>query len=211
MNVSIDFPLLQALVKTIITEQVALHQFLLESNWRFNSVHWTVQGFGMMRFNLEKVGRIHIWDHRLRVPGMNSDIHTHPWDLRSTVISGQLFNGLFQESNDSEQPMYHRSLLQTGEGGKLLDLFPSLRYLKLISRNQYRAGEVYEQNSYQIHRTDFPDWEPTVTLLRRDKGASDERAYVYWPLCEKWMTAEPRQATLQEVVDVGRAALDKWG
>ena len=56
-----------------------------------SSYKWSVQGFGMLRLYIRKVGRLHIWDNELRYPGV-SVIHNHSWDLESTIIVGAIRN-----------------------------------------------------------------------------------------------------------------------
>src|SRR5690348_1365077 len=78
--------------------QAALVRSILE---RWNAYEWTVQGFGMVRTKIANVGRIHVWDSRVRV-ALVSDIHAHPWELRSTVISGELINQRFNVRSKGE-------------------------------------------------------------------------------------------------------------
>jgi hypothetical protein len=213
---NIDFVLVKALVKKALElafEEVCLKRSARGSSFDTTSDRFTVQGFGMMRLNLEKVGRIHIWDNRLRVPGMNSDIHTHPWHLWSLIVSGQLFNSIYEETIDQEWPLYHKSIIQCGEGGGLREeslLMPPSVRLKLRSNDQYLPGEYYQQEPRIIHQTDLDPLEPIVTLIQRHKGPADEIATVYWPSGQAWMTAEPRPATQEEVYQVVRDALEKW-
>ena len=65
--------------------QSALVRSILE---RWRAYEWTVQGFGFARTKIADVGRIHVWDSRLAVD-LVSTMHTHPWPLRSTIISGE--------------------------------------------------------------------------------------------------------------------------
>ena len=49
---------------------------------------WQVQGLGMMRLYLSDKVRLHIWDSSLKVVGVSA-IHSHPWDMTSTVMAGR--------------------------------------------------------------------------------------------------------------------------
>lgn len=190
----------------------ALVRAILE-NW--GSFEWTVQGIGMLRTKLDGIGRIHIWDASLRVPWV-SDVHSHPWDLTSHVVSGELINTKFEvvEGDPDCRPPSSRSVLkyvenciQTGEGGGLIGP-PQEVCLGWGEADCYGPGMSYSQHRDEIHRTLFADG--TVTVMERTMGPPDEKARVYWPRMTNWVSAMPRPALSYECEDVIRFALSRW-
>lgn len=94
--------------------------------------------------------------------------------------------------------------LITGEGGGLVGK-PEAVYLTAYPTEVYRAGERYYQRNTEVHETEFDGG--TVTVLQRNLGGAGEKARVFWPLGESWVSAEPRPATLQEVAFLTQKAL----
>lgn len=172
--------------------------------WR--SYTWTVQGFGFIRTKLENVGRIHVWDSRLAVQRV-STMHTHPWPLRSTIISGELLNCRFTRSENDEGLPYTQSLIKTGEGGGL-DGEPCDLRLIAHTPETYASGDTYEQRPTEIHRTIAQDG--TVTLMTRPQGPPLEVADVFWPTGTQWVSAEPKPVELWQAEEVINYALLRW-
>lgn len=172
---------------------------------RASHFQWTLQGFGMFRLNLGKLGRIHIWHNDYAVKNVSS-VHTHPWHLQSVILSGRLTNVLYREQAYGVQA-HMRSEIQTGEGGGLKgDPVPVV--LGVHQLHTYAPGEWYWQSANEIHESRPVDG--TVTLVRRPKGPDDEKALVYWPLGFDWVSAEPRPATAAEVEHAVATAMKNW-
>jgi hypothetical protein len=184
--------------------QSALVRAILE---KWEAYTWTVQGFGMIRTKIADVGRIHIWDSRLRVP-LVSDIHEHPWRLRSTIISGELINQRFCLTDVPSLGMpYTHSRIATGEGGGLIGESTEVRLIP--DRPEfYVPGCVYDQEPREIHRSIPQDG--TVTLLERQMGEPLQETSVYWPRGTSWVSAEPRPAKSYEVERAVGCALARW-
>ncbi len=167
-----------------MNSQAALVYSILKG-WR--SHQWTVQGFGFIRTKIADVARIHVWDSRLAVP-LASTTHTHPWPLRSTIISGELINHRFNESTAGTLP-YLRSRIATGEGGSLIGESAET-YLIPDRPEIYLPGDLYEQKPEEIHRTLAQDG--NVTLLERPQGPLFEEALTFWPKGTQWESAIPK-------------------
>lgn len=182
--------------------QAALIKRILEEH---RAYQWTVQGFGMVRTKIYDIGRIHVWDSRLRVP-LVSDVHAHPWPLRSTIISGELINQRF-EVVETGQLTYNRQKIATGEGGGLLDS-PEEVLLGALTPEVYGAGDIYEQRPDELHRSIPQDG--TVTLLERPMGEPLQETVVLWPRGTEWVSAEPRLAQQFEVERAIQYALARW-
>lgn len=179
---------------------------VLEQAMRYQ---WTLQGFGMLRLNLGKEARIHVWDDRYAVPNV-SVIHTHPWDLDSTILSGRLLNVRYLQipvANSFKSPTHLRQSIATGEGGGLRGE-PMPVYLVDQPVEVCLPRSAYHQEADEIHES-RPD-RGTVTLLQRPKGPPLELAHVYWPHGTNWVSAEPRPATWDEVSTIVGHALERW-
>jgi hypothetical protein len=183
--------------------QSALVMSILEQ-WR--SYTWTVQGFGFIRTKLANVGRIHVWDSSLTTHYV-STMHTHPWPLHSTIISGELINQRFERTELECGIPYMHSRIATGEGGGLIGKPEAVRLVPKVPES-YWSGEVYEQEPDEIHRSIPQDG--CVTLIERPQGPPLEEASVYWPVGTNWVSAEPRPADAWDIERVITYALSRW-
>lgn len=178
-----------------------------------HSYPWTLQGFGMLRLKLGKVARVHIWNPLLAKPGV-STIHSHPWDLKSTIIAGRLLNVRYTADTGGaeEYDTHFGSELQTGEGGGLLGDPYLCRLAPRELGEWYRPGDSYSQKKDEIHET-IAD-HGTVTLLERWLGPPDEEALTFWPRARGlagWVSAEPRVASGPEIEASVAMALANFG
>lgn len=183
-----------------------LVRYLLKNRQALPEKDWTMQGFGFLRLRINESTRLHIWDSRLRQPGV-SDIHDHTqWAFESQVISGCVVNLRY---TIGEQGLPHNmGVLNCGVGGgmvagsqKSVNLVPGVPEL-------YLPGFTYRQEPDEIHRTMPADG--TVTLITQERR-DVETARVFWPVGGQWGDAIPRQAERNEVADVGGFALSLMG
>lgn len=184
--------------------QRALARYLIENRRALPQTNWTAQGFGFLRLRVNATTRLHIWHSRLRVPGV-SDIHDHAqWSFTSRILSGQLVNLRFEESTGNDA-RYYRGVIRCGIGGGMSDAAPEPIDLLATDRPElYEAGQHYHQAASEIHRTYAQDG--TVTLITQERHDTDT-ARVYWPYGTKWVDAIPRQATFEEIDEIGAYAL----
>lgn len=179
---------------------------------QFRSYQWTRQGFGFIRTKIENVGRIHIWDSRLAVP-LVSTMHTHPWPLKSKIISGELINQRFVKKEDRTVPFrlfgtpMICSAIATGEGGGLIGEPVEIEMFG-GAPEFYIPGDVYEQRPEEVHRTIAQDG--TITLIERPQGPPLEEAQVFWPRGTKWVSAEPQTISDWELEQTVKHALARW-
>jgi hypothetical protein len=185
--------------------QAALVRSILE---RWQSYTWTVQGFGFARTKIADVGRIHVWDSMLATPRV-STMHTHPWPLRSTIISGELINQRYDDGSGEGSRLlsYQRSRIATGEGGGLVGSPEVVNVFAQVPEH-YIRGQSYEQQPEEIHRTIAQDG--TVTLIERPQGPPLEEALVYWPAGTEWVSAEPRVPEKWQLANAIEYALRRW-
>lgn len=188
--------------------QLAVYQLLAHT---FESVMsgympkgWSVQGMGMLRLYISDIGRLHIWDSRLRYPGV-SMIHNHSWDMSSTVISGEIANTRY-EYVEGYGKAYYRKRIQCGPEYQEVEA-PVLVSLRCGASEIYLAGQDYNQVANEIHRTDAFDG--TITLMERQHDGPLGQADVFWPEAELWGNAKPRPATMAEIAAVVKDALMK--
>lgn len=166
---------------------------------------WTTQGFGFLRLRLDDSTRLHVWDSRLRVPGV-SDIHDHAqWHFESVILSGMLIN--VRLTIDEAGAPHHAAVIQCGQGGGMSAAAPDVG-LVAEDPELYVPGDRYQQRSEEIHRTFASDG--TVTLIRQVRCKTDS-ARVFWPRGSVWGDAFPRAATQREVEEVGAFALSVLG
>lgn len=171
---------------------------------------WSVQGFGVLRLFIEDVGRLHIWDTRLRYPGV-SLIHNHSWNLDSVIVAGELMNTRYVEQPVAAlglagyiRPTHWKQRLLTGFQSHMVSA-PSQVNLLAMPNEIYGPGDTYSQHADEIHETNALDG--TITVMRRDENSGDGHADVYWPLGTEWGTAIPRAATRDEITRTIEGAL----
>lgn len=177
---------------------------------RANLYEWTIQGFGMLRLYVGKDNafRLNVWDGNFQVPNV-SLIHTHPWDFESVVVAGVVQNQRYIEDarDETRQAVLHsKAVIRPGIGGGLIDDDPIKVYLTALDPELIHEGEVYRQKAHEIHSSHPVTG--TVTFNER-KRVGDDLAWVYWT-GEKWVTAEPRTATTDEVYQITQRALETW-
>lgn len=188
-----------------------LVRYLLVNRMEIPLKDWTMQGFGFLRLRVSESMRLHVWDSRLRQPGV-SDIHDHTqWAFTSHVISGSLVNVRYQVCVPACGPSlalkpqpYHMATLKCGIGGGMVS--DSVQDVQLLPGEPelYLPGSSYRQEPDEVHRTMPTDG--TVTLIEQERREVDT-ARVFWPRGGTWGAAIPRQATRDEVDTVGAFAL----
>lgn len=173
---------------------------------------WSLQGLGMLRTYLdpERTMRLHVWSNDAKFQDV-SELHTHPWDMTSTVIVGELKQERYVPSLGDEATHMCQKIL-CGEGGGLCDVPRTVGLRMMLPEFYYGLGEggesEYHQLWWEIHRSVPADG--TCTLVEREFTADPDHAYVFWPVGEEWVSAEPRPATEEEVFAITGKALDLW-
>lgn len=175
---------------------------------------WSLQGFGMLRLHMSHGYRLNVWDSRFRVPNV-SMIHTHPWNFVSQVVAGTLRNHRYLRYPydhkslfpDIKYPLFESAKIRPGQGGGIMEKTPADFQLCALMPENYIQGDEYRQCADEIHASEPVDG--TITLNMRVRVGLDE-AFVFWPKGEEWRSAEPRNATTEEVHAITRASLAKW-
>lgn len=172
---------------------------------------WSIQGLGMLRTYLDenKVSRLHVWSDDAKYEDA-SELHTHPWDMASVVMAGVLEQTryvAFSEQAAGEPPTHREQKILCGEGGGLCG-GPQNVVLRQMHPEFYREGDLYRQYWWEIHRTRPKNG--TVTIIVRDFTADPDHAFVYWPVGQEWVSAEPRPATPEEVERITQRSLELW-
>ncbi len=185
----------------------SLVHYLLKNYAVIPPQDWTVQGFGFLRLRLDDATRLHVWDSRLRAPGV-SDIHDHTqWAFTSQIISGTLVNVRYSITVEDRGQRHHMAILNCGIGGGVKP--GSVQEVSLLASHPelYLPGSSYRQEPDEIHRTMPADG--TVTLITQERRPVDT-ARVFWPFGGAWGDAIPRQAEGYEVENVVGFALSIW-
>lgn len=177
---------------------------------------WSIQGFGMLRaYFAERTMRLHIWDDRYRVPDVTL-LHDHPWNFSSYIVAGQVEQYRYAPWDGGARPFgdaliedYTEETIQCGPGGFACNT-TAPRVLKRYPLEVYRAGQVYQQAATEIHCS-LPV-NGTITIIERKvpEGASPDHAHVYYKPEAGWVSAEPRPATPEEIVQICQSSLDTW-
>lgn len=186
-----DLPLTKLAVKAIL-ERASAHP-------------WSLQGMGMFRLYLSREVRLHVWDMRFTVERV-STVHTHPWDFESNVLSGCITDRIYANVEGCD-PTHYRQQIVCGPGGGT-SAAPEPVAIRCIQNLTHITGEAYSRAHDEIHES-VPK-SGTVTLLRRVFHEDTEHAHVYYAFDRSWISAEPRDATEQEVLAMARMALDRW-
>lgn len=174
---------------------------------------WSLQGFGMLRTYVSRELRLHVWDERFRVKDV-SDIHDHPWDFESLVLSGKVTNipyHVMRRRDGAFTPDHHEGRIICGPSTeiKIASRIEPDVYLGPGDVRTYRPGDVYGQKADEVHRSECE--RGTVTLVARSwTGKDPERALVYWPIGTQWTSAHPRPATREESAEICAYALEHW-
>jgi len=164
---------------------------------------WQRQGLGMLRLYLTPETRLHIWDTRLRVPDV-SVVHDHPWDFRSYVVAGRIYNTRYEETSTGRA--CSRTRIRCGPAGCAI-AEPEQARLSMLRHEVVVAGRWYEQRADEIHES-APD-NGTVTLVERHFRSDTEHANVYHDT-PTWVSAEPGPISWEKVEPIVRLALDRW-
>lgn len=190
-----------------------LVQKILEKALEFQ---WSLQGFGMLRTYLDKdrVYRLQVWGKRYRVDNV-SLIHDHPWNFKSTIIAGKIFNTRYQlrpykpdQAMKRGESLFNEKVIVAGEGGGVEGETQTV-ILNEQPFEEYSQGDTYTQRWNEIHKSEYIDG--SVTIIEREWPKKDrDRALVYYPNGEQWVSAEPRPATPEEILDITKNALERW-
>jgi hypothetical protein len=165
----------------------------------YKSLHWEVQGFGMLRtYITSHEVRLHIWDSRLKVENV-SVIHTHPWDFTSVCLSGSIVNVKYVEEPFGGVITHSGTTILCGKNAHIASpqqgSYPTT--LRKVSQETYTSGDYYSEEASEIHWSQPADG--TVTLVERHVKGDADHAKVYWDYGTEWVSAKPRNATKQEV------------
>lgn len=188
---------------------------ILSNEWKF--LDWQVQGFGMLRTYLDGPGepRLQIWDQRLAEWGNNA-IHDHPWDFKSRVIAGTLFNqrygreGAGFENVIGRARPYREVKLTPGIGGGRHEEESIETWLYKSAVEILSAGEEYSQQAEELHVSRY--LQGTVTIIERERTRESDTASSMWPRDSDvpWIFYEPRPANIDEIKTVVESCLRTW-
>ena len=177
---------------------------------------WEIQGFGMMRTYIAENTRLQIWNSNLVIKDV-TDVHTHPWDFSSVILQGKIINIIYKEVSETyyKAKKYNRCLIETGEDAYIKEATEV--YLRKAGRYTYEHNRkncknytnVYTHKKHIPHKIKFVDG--TITVLTKLNISNDinnrKLAYSYVKDGMEWISAAPRPATKEEIVDTITKAL----
>lgn len=172
---------------------------------------WSIQGLGMLRLYMteDKSVRLHIWDREAIYKPRPSMLHTHPWHFKSLTIAGRLTNMRYIESGKGANTAdYLSQEIICGPGGCSIGQ-PTPTYIANGSTRSLGPRDTYAMQATEIHQTQFFDG--TVSIITREFLGDTEKARVFWPAGEQWISAEPRPAMRDEVARAAEKALKLMG
>jgi hypothetical protein len=174
-----------------------------------DKLKWSVQGLGMLRTYLSKEVRLHIWDSSPKVYNV-SPLHTHPWHLDSYIVTGELRQCRYKLAdvpNAAGSLPYNMATIKCGENACTMS-DPVKVGLFRWPMESYTEGMTYHQDNTEIHESLPADG--TITLVTRTFTEDTEHAQVFWQGNGGFVSAEPRAATPEEVLQITQNALARW-
>lgn len=166
---------------------------------------WMIQGLGMLQLKLddERKRRLHIWDSRYQILD-HTEIHTHPWDFVSTVLNGAICNTVYEQPRYCPLelgPSHFQITIKCGPES-CIPSEPVPVWMEKIATLEYHAvnnGSYFMDKSVPHSTTQDPG---TITLIERSNHDPENKADIFYPVCGKWVSAEFRKATNEEVIDI---------
>lgn len=135
---------------------------------------WTSHGLGFLK-HYRADFRVHLWSPELQSVGTESAIHSHRWDLTSSVVYGEIFHeeylvvprpgGPWRIWDHGNSEVDVPSTLRSGEFD-----------IQLVFTHRIRAGFVYTFPRGSFHRTVVRA--PAVTVVHRAGVAGKSSALV---------------------------------
>lgn len=174
------------------------YKWLLKLLVKAEDYPWTLQGFGMFRLYLSRKVRLHVWNDKYRISAV-SDIHTHPWSFTSEVLAGEIQNTRYAFTQTAIENSHVKQTIVCGMGGGKAELTNATREVLLWKTGveRYLPGAAYEQSPIEVHSTHAKPG--TITLVTRVFQPDTELADVFFPIGTEWVSAEPRNATIDEI------------
>lgn len=166
---------------------------------------WSIQGFGMLRKYLTPDVRLHVWSPAHAVPGVTT-IHDHPWSFTSVIVAGEITDKTYERNFNPELPKtHHQHKITCGVGGHVRpETYPDV-CLRIEKRRVFGPGESYQHFSEDLHETVAVNG--SVTIISRVPSRYDAtEANVCVPLGQSFVSAEPREATPEEVEQITQDA-----
>lgn len=133
---------------------------------------WQLHGIGFMKHTLleslsaGKDRRIHLWHPDLAKIGIESNIHTHRWRLRSTILYGSITNcnvHVQEDPNGNWEKWVHGNSKIIKESSSVVGHY----MIHSVDYHKYNANDTYSLERDRWHYTIAN--EPAITLLERSQ------------------------------------------
>ncbi|MGW0946868.1 hypothetical protein ACWD4O_30565 [Streptomyces sp. NPDC002623] len=141
---------------------------------------------------------------------IDHQVHSHSWELTSTVLYGRLSDRRMEVAEESAQPT-HRVFEVHSEPSGVDELRPTRRLVRCSPGPERTSsrGQTYALAAGEFHTTVVPDGRPTATLVlgrtlpgRADLSLGPVRApghRVVRRMCDAAQTARIAQAALRRI------------
>jgi hypothetical protein len=178
---------------------------------------WRAHGIGFIKAYLdeERTQRINIYHDIFKVPNISLH-HDHPWELRSTIVAGQLTNTRY-EIVERGSELYRCGIINCANFRGLEGEVGTVA-LRARGEEVYGPGSRYRQLPDEIHATTAVNG--TVTIMERTDFTPEGTARIFWPDGSEWVDATraldagevaARGESSGEVAHAVRAALIELG
>lgn len=157
-------------------------------------------GNGFIQLYLADDVRLHVWHPAFRpIRNHNAMVHTHRYDVNSTVYAGRLLHRTYIIDTDSPKSEHDIRVIQL-DGASGAHGTPEIETgvtAKLVERHRYEftTGAKYTMKSPYFHTSDAVGTDPIVTIFERS-NKSKEWAKVLCGINDKQATHafDPSQA-----------------
>lgn len=153
------------------------------------ALSWRWHGVGCLQAYLREGGevetRVHLWDLDLVLPGIgrSGSIHNHRFDMRSTILAGELDHFDYHVNTDifGDHIIYEFVNARQHNDDNRLRMNPVARAsVRLRQRHCYSAGDRYDFEAGEFHASAQRTANVAVTLVEK-RGQRSIKANVAAP------------------------------
>lgn len=169
----------------LIREKLLLMQDVLsKTDFLFGKLRYHPLGFiyyKMYEFSNNETFRIHIWNGQSKIQEPIMDIHNHFYDVNSYVLSGLLFNDLYEITKEKEPTHCVYSGSYVNESTRILTKTELEKNLSPLGRQIINKDNLYSIKKSEIHSGGNLNDEITITIVFSENPGNPE-PLVFGPL-----------------------------
>lgn len=137
--------------------------------------------YKMYEFSNNETLRIHIWNGQSKTQEPIMDIHNHFYDVNSYVLSGLLFNDLYEITKEKEPTHSVYSGSYVDESTRILTKTELEKNLSSLGRQIIKKDNLYSIKKSEIHSGGNLNDEITITIVFSENPGNPE-PLVFGPL-----------------------------